>query len=120
MKMKKMDFILIFTIILLAAIGLFVYSVLGKKTPGNVIVEVGGEVYGEYELDENEEVLIHDTNVLHIENGIVQMYEANCPDQICVDHAPISKNGETIVCLPNKVIVTITEGEDSELDAVVK
>ena len=82
-------------------------------------VEVDGEVFGEYELNENQEVLINETNILMIENGEANMYEANCPDQICVKHVPISKNGETIVCLPNKVVVTIKEAASSELDAVV-
>jgi hypothetical protein len=35
-----------------------------------------------------------------------------------VDHKTISKNKETIVCLPNKVIVEIVGGEDVEMDAV--
>ena len=119
MKMKKMDFILVLTVVILAVGGLFLYSILGQKEAGRVIVEVDGEVYGEYKLQDNQELLINETNVLIIENGEVNMYEANCPDQICVKHVSISKNGETIVCLPNKVVVTIKEAAESELDAVV-
>ena len=44
------------------------------------------------------------------------MLEANCPDEICVHHKPISKNGETIVCLPNKVVVVIKNGIEREVD----
>ena len=80
---------------------------------------MNGEVYGEYKLYENQEIFINETNVLILEDGIANMYEANCPDQICVDHASISKNGETIVCLPNKVVVTIKEAAAGELDAVI-
>ena len=119
MKMKKMDFILVLTVVILAVGGLLIYNILGQKEAGKVMVEVDGEVYGEYELHENQEVLINDTNVLLIENGQANMCEANCPDQICVDHVAVSKNGETIVCLPNKVVVTIKEAVESELDAVV-
>ena len=119
MKMKKMDLILVFTVLVLAIGGLLVYNMLGKKEAGRVVVEVDGEVFGEYKLFENQEVLINETNILLIENGVVNMYEANCPDQICVKHVPISKNGETIVCLPNKVVVTVKEAATGELDAVV-
>ena len=119
MKMKKMDLVLVLTVAVLAIGGLLVYNVLGQKQAGLVVVEVDGEVFGEYELFENQEVLINETNVLLIENGVVNMYEANCPDQICVMHVPISKNGETIVCLPNKVVVTVKEAATGELDAVV-
>ena len=119
MKMKKMDLVLVLTVAVLAIGGLLVYNVLGQKEAGRVVVEIDGEVFGEYKLFENQEVLINETNVLLIENGVVNMYEANCPDQICVKHVPISKNGETIVCLPNKVVVTVKEAATGELDAVV-
>ena len=55
-----------------------------------------------------------------IENGKVKMKEADCPDQICVHHRAISKNRETIVCLPNKVVVEIVSSEESELDSIAK
>ncbi len=119
MKMKKMDLILVLTVIVLALGGFLLYSFLGSKDAGRVVVEVDGEVYGEYELYENQEIFINDTNVLIIENGEANMYEANCPDQICVEHVSVSKNGETIVCLPNKVVVTIKEAATGDLDAVV-
>lgn len=119
MKMKKMDFILILTVVILAVGGLLLYSIIGQKEAGRVVVEVDGEVFGEYKLFENQEVLINDTNILIIEDGVTSMYEANCPDQICVKHVPISKNGETIVCLPNKVVVTVKEAAAGDLDAVV-
>ena len=119
MKMKKMDLILVLTVLVLAIGGLLVYNMIGQKEAGRVVVEVDGEVFGEYKLFENQEVLINETNILLIENGVVNMYEANCPDQICVKHVPISKNGETIVCLPNKVVVTVKEAATGELDAVV-
>ncbi len=119
MKMKKMDFILVLTVVILAIGGFLLYNLLGQREAGLVVVEVDGDVFGEYKLHENQEVLINDTNVLIIENGEASMYEADCPDQICVEHVSISKNGETIVCLPNKVVVTIKEAAESELDAVV-
>jgi len=46
-------------------------------------------------------------NVLVIENGEASIKSATCPDKICVSHRKISKSGETIVCLPNKVVVEI-------------
>lgn len=119
MKLKKMDVILILTVLILAIGGLIFYSIIGKKDAGLVVIEVDGTVYGEYSLREKQEVFINDTNVLMIEDGKASMREADCPDQICVEHVSISKNGETIVCLPNKVIVTVTQGQDGELDATV-
>ncbi len=48
------------------------------------------------------------------------METARCPDQICVRHKAISRNGENIICLPYKIVVSIEEGEDTDVDAVVQ
>ena len=45
---------------------------------------------------------------------------ADCPDQICVNHRPVSRNGESIICLPNEVVVSVKGGEEAELDGVVQ
>ena len=45
--------------------------------------------------------------IMIIKDGEVYMQEADCPNQICVHHAPISHKGETIVCLPNRIIIEI-------------
>ena len=47
------------------------------------------------------------TNVLRIENGKADVMEADCPNQICVHTAPISRVGDTILCLPHKVSVVL-------------
>ena len=44
------------------------------------------------------------------------MIEADCPDLICVHHKPISRQGESIVCLPHKVIVEVTGEESAQED----
>ena len=91
MKLKKTDVILVAIVCVIAIGGLIVYSLLGNKAAGTVVVEVDGEIFGEYAIAEDHEVKIHDTNVLKIEDGIVRMESADCPDQICVEHRPISK-----------------------------
>ena len=46
------------------------------------------------------------------------MIEADCPDQLCVHQKKISMNHESIICLPNRVVVEIESSENSEYDAV--
>jgi hypothetical protein len=60
------------------------------------------------------------TNVLVIEDGKADMTDADCPDRLCVHQRAISRNNETIVCLPNKVVVQVTGGEESEFDSIAK
>ena len=55
-------------------------------------------------------------NTIVIENHTVFMENASCPDQICVHHKAVSKNGETIICLPNQVFIEIESDRQREVD----
>lgn len=82
-------------------------------------VRVGGEITETYDLSEDQTVKINEgTNVMKIEDKTVNMIDANCPDKLCVHQKPISKNNESIICLPNNVVVQIVSQDESELDAV--
>ena len=121
--MKKNDFILI-GVILLVGIGLWIPSKFSQRADlknGKSIVTIDGAIYGIYNLLENTEERITfengSYNVLKIANGEVNMISASCPDQYCVDHRTISKNNETIVCMPNKLVVTIKNNKETDVDA---
>lgn len=119
-KMKKNDWILAGCVVLICAAVLVFRYFGGQESGGRVIVSVDGEEYGTYSLSEERTVRIGDTNRLAIKNGVVEMEWADCPDQICVHHTEISRNGESIICLPNEVVVTIESGRSSEVDAVTQ
>ena len=92
-----------------------------------VTVTVDGEIYGTYSLydsrtveiiqkDENSRNRV--TNVIVIEKGTVRMESADCPDQLCVKQGRIRRKGECIICLPNRVTVSVEGGEEHEYDAI--
>jgi hypothetical protein len=116
-KMKKNDIILLIGILGIASIMFFGFSLFQKEAE-EILITVDGQEYGRYKLSEDAEIPINDTNYLIIRDGVADMIEASCPDHICVNQKEISKSGETIVCLPNKVIVEIKNAESTELDAV--
>lgn len=123
-KLKKKDVIFL-GILFLAALAFLLWFLLGYRKPGSrVEITVDGELYGTYALDENLEIPIRIdgivTNLLVIEDGEANMKEADCPDQICVNHVPVSHTGEDIVCLPNRVVVRVVGEDDARLDSVVK
>ena len=91
------------------------------------LVTVDGGVYGEFPLSEDtvvsvDELLGHNTIV--ISRGQVCISEADCPDRYCVKHSAVSKIGETIICLPHKLVVEIKSygkgAADTGVDAVVQ
>ena len=120
---KRNDMILLLAILLPAVIIMTVMS-LNKNAGGQVKVTVDGELYGIYDLDKKETIVIENEegfkNIVEIENGYVYMKEADCRDLICVNQGNISKKSETIVCLPHKVVVEVISGEESEADVIAK
>ncbi len=51
-------------------------------------------------------------NEVVIANGAVEVVEADCSNQVCVEHDPISAEGEQIVCLPHGMVIEIVADED--------
>ena len=123
-KKERNDRILIVAIIVCAVLLTAAFLRKGSSIGTTVVVSVDGEEYGRYSLLKEQVVQIGDTNTLVIHNHEADMLFAECPDQICVKHTPITDTDENIICLPNKVVVTIEDiygkHQESELDAVVK
>lgn len=111
----KNDILLATGILLLAAICFLIFS-FSMKEGKYALVTVDGEQVYKHSLNEDDETVIlganssnGEQNVLVIKDGKAFVKSANCPDKICVSHRKISKTGETIVCLPHKVVVSVVE-----------
>ena len=111
--MKKNDFILLSAAILIsAAIIVCFFAFLGNRSADTVVITVNGEKLAEFPLDEDIEYWINgsqgEKNLLIIKDGAAYITEANCPDKVCV-HSGRAEELKPITCLPNKVVVTISE-----------
>lgn len=104
--------------ILLSLVLFLVFN--GKKEEGDrVRVSVDGRMIGEYLLGEDREVVLNGgTNILLIKDGKACIEDADCPDRICVKEGWVSRTGECITCLPNRLIVEVVKLNDS-VDLVV-
>lgn len=103
--MKKKDRILAGGILIAAfAVWAFLHFFLPNDHE-KIRITVDGAVFGEYSLDEDQEIAIGKTNVCRIENGKVKMISADCPDKLCMKQKAVDASGGTIVCLPNKVVI---------------
>lgn len=121
--MKKNDLILIAVILVFALVsvaGIRIWQKNNTKSDAVAVVTVDGARYGAYPLSEDttERIELADGtyNILVIKDGYADVTEASCPDQICVNHNRIRYSGESVVCLPNKLIVEIEGGEDNGID----
>lgn len=119
--MKKADILLAAAVLVIAAGVYFFYSA-GAEKGGGVEVTVNGESKAFLPLDENDSIRI-DTqwgyNTISVEDGWVSVQDADCRDHICVEHKKIRKTGETIVCLPHKLVVTVTGDAPAGFNTVV-
>jgi len=106
------------------AVSILLFAVFGllRREGAFVVVRVDGEPVGSYDLHKNGEYILNGgTNILKIEDGEAWIVEADCPQisgKKCTAQGKISKTGEVITCLPNKLTVTVY-GEDDEVDLVV-
>ncbi len=122
-RFGKNDVIFIgFLALFCVAVCIWVYK--GSAVEGsNIVITVDGEEYGTYSLLKEQTITIgeRDTiNIIEIKGGKAYMREASCPDQLCVDQNEISFDKESIICLPNKVVITVTSDVESDLDGIVR
>lgn len=120
-KFYRNDIFLILFFAVISFVALAFMQLYGKRG-GEIKVSVNNKEYGIYSLDEDQTITIGEDdwkNILEIKNGKANMIKADCPDKVCVNHAAINKKGETIVCLPHKIVVeVINQGESKTEDQI--
>ncbi|MFI3237324.1 MAG: NusG domain II-containing protein [Lachnospiraceae bacterium] len=119
----KRDIILVSVVLFISLILYLItlwYST--NNSADTVIITVDGSVYGTYPLynEDPQYIDIAGTNTLEIIDGIARMIDADCPDSLCIHQGSIHRNLESIICLPNKVVVEISTATENEFDAVTK
>ena len=109
-------------LVIIAMVAAVLFFLRGEGS--TVRVEVNGTVIGTYPLSVDREVEIktgengEELNLLVIKDGKATVTTATCPDGICAAHRPISREGESIICLPHKVVVTVIGGSGEEPDVI--
>lgn len=122
LKTHRNDAILIAALMLLGGVlAVFLYAT--RQDGGYVSVQMDGQTVMELPLDEDTQVVLGEgehTNTLVIQNGMAQVAEATCPDQICVRQGAVQYEGESLVCLPHKLVITVEGGQAGDVDATVR
>ena len=120
LKSHRNDLLLAAVLLLLGgALALFLR--LTRQAGGTVTVQIDGELVMELPLNGDTQLVLGEdehTNTLVIAGGTARVVEASCPDRICVGHGAIQYAGESIVCLPHKLVITVQGGQAGGLDAL--
>ena len=119
--MKVGDWVLIACALALsAALAVWVWLP-GRADSGVANVYVDGELRASLPLNQDTVFTVSEDgaeNVIEVKDGRARMLSANCPDGYCVRQGEVRYDGETVICLPHRVVIELSAGEESGLDAI--
>lgn len=126
--LKKLDIVIIILLFILS----FTPNIIFSKTIYNsnklvyASIKVDGKLYDTIPLSTNKgekKLNIKNSggnNSILIRNNTIKVISADCKDDLCVKQGEISKVGESIICLPHKLIIEIKGDEkDSSSDMIL-
>lgn len=122
---KKWDIILIVLLLLLSLIPELIFGIMMGKDYKRTyaVITVEGKVYKKIILSEHRGVEQFDVktkyghNLIKIKDEAIEIIDADCRDKICMKPGFISKPGESLVCLPHKLMVEI-KGDKDDSDVI--
>ena len=116
----------LFALLIIGLISLQTYA-RGRGTP-EITIEAAGQGAGQaaeqqwiYPLDADTILRVPGPlgeTVVEIEDGSVRVISSPCPEKICVKTGRISKPGQWIACLPNRVFISIRGRRSEQPDAI--
>ncbi|GAA0068675.1 NusG domain II-containing protein [Clostridium sardiniense] len=121
---KKLDIIIILFLIILSFVPYLIFAKTLSKDYSSTYanIKISGDVYDNIPLSsfKGEKTLVvktnHGNNTISIKDNTIKIIEADCRDDLCIKQGVISKVGQTIVCLPNELIIEI-KGDESNSDS---
>lgn len=122
--MKRGDVVILILALLLCAAPLLMLLP-APSAPTRAVVRQNGAVLCTLPLEANaeKEILSPDGsgfNLVRVQSGTVCIADADCPDRTCVRMGAISRPGDTLVCLPHRLTITLEGAAGSALDAVTR
>ena len=119
LKSHRNDLFLVAVLLILGgALALFLRFT--RQAGMTVAVQIDGKLVMELPLSEGTELVLGEgthTNTLVIRDGTARVVDASCPDRLCVGQGAVQYAGESIVCLPHKLVVTVRGGPPPDIDA---
>lgn len=118
--MSNKKFILIFVLIFLVFSLLAFVINMQEADSDTVVITVNGELHKELNINEDGMFVIKTDDghsIVNVKNREVFVVEATCPDKICVRHGKLLNKYDSIVCLPNKIVIEYKNNKGG-IDAV--
>ncbi len=115
---KKRDIVLAAVLLILGITGVLIVKY-GLKSGNTADVYIDDKLVQTIDLSVDDEYTFQTdkgSNTVEVRNGAVSMKSADCPDKVCVRMGTKNRNGETITCLPHKLVIEVHGGQEQEVD----
>lgn len=119
---KAYVWIIIFSVLIIICAA-FIFTI--DNTGGSIaVIKSNGETVKTINLSKVREPYCFNVthnghiNTVYVENGSIGVQSADCPDKVCVHQGMISNAAAPIVCLPNKLVITVKNASKTAFDAV--
>lgn len=98
-----------------------------RPSAGNILtatVVLDGETVAQFRLDQLTEPVTFDVPgaewpiTLEAEQGRIRVLHSDCPSQDCVHTGWVDRDRGQIVCLPNRMVVSVSGTQAADVDAV--
>ena len=123
-RLTLLDVIAIVVLLLLST-SVILHNKLGSNLPWARAAEAsifrdGELLFQHLKLDKDQEVVLSNgAMVVEVRDGRIRVKGSDCPRRICLHTGWIQHPGETIVCVPNKMVIEVeASGSAPSLDAV--
>ncbi len=121
---KKKNIILFGGLLLLIIAAFLIRGVLYSGQEAHIEIVCDNNVRYVFGMDEVETIRVEHPdgsyNTVQIEHGTVWVSDADCDNHDCIKQGKILKVGQSIICLPHRMVIRIVGAQDSEYDAVVQ
>ncbi len=122
-KSSKFDMILIGLILLLSAASILRVSRSHSQQSSEstmALVYQGDRLLEEIDLEKDGIVAFTNEEIqTEVKGGRIRIVKSDCPRKICVNAGWIQYSGQTVACVPNRVLIEIESVGSPFLDAVV-
>lgn len=124
-RIGKTDILFLIIVAILLILSTMAFRLFHRTVGDYILVEYDGAVIDRISLsqDVEKEILLENDrfyNIVQVKDHRAYVTDANCPDKLCVHQSGISRDGETIVCLPHKLVIAVYGTEDMEYDAIAQ
>lgn len=125
--LRPWDGIIVVILILLSFAPVLVFSLNRASSPTQeAVLSVDGKEIKTFDLSDNSQAYTYryedkdgDYNLIEVKGNRIRIKEADCGDQICVRRGWIDQSGETIVCLPHKLLIEVKSSDGGESGSVI-